>query len=399
MSEPTEPIVLDFSDTSIAFASKSDADLQRMHWLFGMMNYPALVDAGTFLVKTTLALPFTKPLTRFIVKETLFKQFCGGEDIDDCLPVIEQLAQYGIGTILDYSVEGEKTEEGFERTTAEVLRTIDFAAQHPAVPFAVFKVTGIAPFTLLEKVSSKASLSAEEEKQWVEVQQRVHRLCEAAYHKGVRIFIDAEETWIQAAIDHLAYEMMKRFNRERAVVYNTYQLYRRDGLQLLKEAFAWAQEQGVYLGAKLVRGAYMEKERERAQELGYPDPIQPNKKKCDEDYNAALLFCLERIDRVAFCAGTHNEQSCLLLAQSMQEKDIAPQDERIYFAQLYGMSDHISFNLAKAGYRVAKYLPYGPVDAVVPYLIRRAEENTSIKGQSNREYRLISEEIKRRKKR
>lgn len=399
MSEPTEPIVLNFRDTSIAFASKSDADLQRMHWLFGMMNYPALVDTGTFLVKTTLKFPLTKPLTRFLVKETLFKQFCGGEDIEDCLPVIEQLAKYGIGTILDYSVEGEKTEEGFERTTQEVLRTIDFAAEHPAVPFAVFKVTGIAPFALLEKISSKASLSAEEELQWVKVQQRVSRICEAAYQKGVRIFVDAEETWIQPAIDHLAYEMMKRFNRERAVVYNTYQIYRRDGLQLLKDAFGWAQEQGLYLGAKVVRGAYMEKERERAEEMGYLDPIQPNKQKCDEDYNAALLFCLDHLDKIAFCAGTHNEQSCLLLAQAMQEKGIEPQDERIYFAQLYGMSDHISFNLAKAGYRVAKYVPYGPVEAVVPYLIRRAEENTSIKGQSNREYRLVTEEIKRRKKR
>ncbi len=279
-----------------------------------------------------------------------------------------------------------------------IIYNILFSKDKPYIPFCVFKPTGMIRFSILEKVSANASLNINEKNEWERGKKRVLEVCQKAYEHHQPIFIDAEETWIQPAIDHLAYEMMKRFNREQAVVYNTYQLYRRDGLQLLKEAFAWAQEQGVYLGAKLVRGAYMEKERERAEEMGYPDPIQPNKQKCDEDYNAALLFCLERLDKIAFCAGTHNEQSCLLLAQAMQEKGIPPQDERIYFAQLYGMSDHISFNLAKAGYRVAKYVPYGPVDAVVPYLIRRAEENTSIKGQSNREYRLVEQEIKRRKK-
>lgn len=398
MSNSAEPVLTSFSDTAVAFASKSNAELKRMYYLFGLMNYPVLVNTGTRLITHMLRCSVTRPLMRYLLRQTLFRQFCGGETIQDCQPAIRQLARHGVGTILDYSVEGEKSEAAFEYTTREILQTIRFAASHPTeVPFAVFKLTGIAPFTLLEKVSANQPLTQHEQAQWQAVYGRVERICLAAYQQQVRVFIDAEETWIQPAIDQLAYDMMKRFNQQRAIVYNTFQLYRRDGLVLLQAAFQMAKQAGVWLGAKLVRGAYMEKERQRARMFGYADPIQVDKASCDHDYNQAIRFCLAHIDQIAFCAGTHNEESCHLLTEWMTEQQLLPGDERVWFAQLYGMGDHISFNLAQAGFRVAKYVPYGPVEAVVPYLIRRAEENTSVRGQSNREFRLIKQELERRR--
>ncbi|WP_026998647.1 proline dehydrogenase family protein [Eisenibacter elegans] len=387
---------LSFEDTSIAFSAKSDAALRKTHWLFALMNRPWLVGMGTGLLKTAFKLRLP---VRYMVKKTIFEQFCGGENIHDCLPTIQILDKYHIGTILDYSVEGEKSLKGFEASTDEIIRTIQYAAQHrDKIPFAVFKVTGIGYSGILEKVQANVAMTESEKVGWQNIQNRVDRICQQAYEHKVRIFIDAEESWFQQTIDQLAYTMMERYNREQVIVYNTYQLYLQASYAKLQKDIQQAKEQGYFLGAKLVRGAYMEKERARAKEKGYQDPVQPNKAATDEDFDRALQLCVMNKDWVDFCAGTHNEASSYALIQLMQNHNIAADDSGVFFAQLYGMSDHISYNLANAGYNVAKYVPYGPVKSVIPYLIRRAEENTSVAGQSSREYTLVSKEVQRRRK-
>jgi proline dehydrogenase len=391
---PQMPTNLSFENTEIAFRSKSKADLQRSYWLFKAIGYNWLVKMGPPLTET--AFKFHLPIVG-LIKSTVFKQFCGGETMDECDATMKHLHQYGIGSILDYSVEGKEAEEEFEHTTEETLLTILKAQNNPQIPFCVFKVTGLARFDLLAKVNAKEPLSMKEQTEFDKVKDRVERICRKAYDLKVRIFIDAEETWIQDAIDGLAREMMLKFNKERAIVYNTIQLYRHDRLAFLKNSYEDSLKHNYFLGIKLVRGAYMEKEAARASTMGYRNPIQPNKQSSDTDYNEALTFCIDKIDRMAICAGTHNEQSSMLLVALMQQKGLSPSDKRIYFSQLFGMSDHISFNLSSAGYNVAKYLPYGPVKSVMPYLFRRAAENTSVKGQSGRELTLISKEVQRRK--
>lgn len=384
---------LDFSNTEIAFKSKSNAELRTSYLLFKAIGMNWLVKLGTPLVETAFALHLPiKPL----IKHTVYKQFVGGEDINDCEKAIDNLYKFNIGTILDYSVEGKEAEEDFEYTCKETIETIHKAKNNPKIPFCVFKVTGVARFALLEKVNSNGTLTTEEATEYQKVIARIEKICKTAYENNVRIFIDAEETWIQQAIDNLATAMMEKFNKQQAIVYNTLQLYRHDRLAFLKASHEHALANNYYLGVKLVRGAYMEKERERAQTLNYTDPIQTTKENSDKDYDLALKFCIENIDRVSVCAGTHNENSSKLLAQLMLDKNIPNNDKRIFFSQLYGMSDNLSYNLANAGYNVAKYLPYGPVKAVMPYLFRRAAENTSVKGQTGRELNLILKERKRR---
>ncbi|MCU0441538.1 MAG: proline dehydrogenase family protein [Bacteroidia bacterium] len=385
---------LSFDNTEIAFQSKTNNDLKRSYWLFKAIGYNWLVKVGPPL--TELAFKLRLPITP-IIRATVFKQFCGGESMNDCDATMNALHTYGIGSILDYSVEGKEAEDEFEHTTNETIRTIEKAASQKQIPFCVFKVTGLARFDLLAKVNAKEPLSMEEQSEFDRVKDRVERICKKAFDAKVRIFIDAEETWIQDTIDGLAREMMLKFNHQQAIVYNTIQLYRHDRLAFLKHSYEDALKHGYYLGVKLVRGAYMEKEAARAAERGYPNPIQPSKEACDADYNEALRFCLSKIERVRICAGTHNENSSMLLAELMQQYQIANNDERIYFSQLFGMSDHISYNLSSAGYNVAKYLPYGPIQSVMPYLFRRAAENTSVKGQSGRELTLITKEVQRRK--
>jgi proline dehydrogenase len=331
-----------------------------------------------------------------LIKNTIFKQFVGGETIHDCSRTIEQLGKYNIGTILDYSVEGKESEADFDHCLNETLETIQKAKGDQNIPFCVFKVTGLARFDLLVKVSEHKVLDAAEDSEWNKVKQRVDTICKSAMESDQPIFIDAEESWIQPAIDRLAEDNMAAYNKSKAIVYNTFQFYRHDRLNYLKETLQKAREGHFFVGAKLVRGAYMEKERKRALEMHYPSPIQPDKIASDHDYNEALRFCVEHLDKISICAGTHNEQSSLLLVDLMKEKNIAPSDKRIYFSQLLGMSDHISFNLSLNGYNVAKYVPYGPVKEVLPYLIRRAQENTSVKGQTGRELNLIIREKKRR---
>jgi proline dehydrogenase len=383
-----------FDNTEIAFSGKTNGELKRAYWLFKLIGNPALVVAGRIF--TNVALTLRIPIG-WALRGNIFKQFCGGETIVQCGLAVESLGKFGIGTILDYSVEGKESEADFENTKAEIILTVQEAARKGSIPFSVFKITGIARFSLLEKVNAQQSLSDTEKLEWERVQARVDAICAQAAQLAVPIFIDAEDSWIQDAIDGLADAMMAKYNTSSAIVYNTIQLYRHDRLAFLKTSHQKAVQHKYFLGVKLVRGAYMEKERARAVELGYTDPIQPNKEASDRDFDLAVNYCLDNIDRIAVCAGTHNEKSSLQLATAMESRNIARNDKRVFFAQLFGMSDHISYNLANAGFNVAKYLPYGPIREVIPYLIRRAQENTSVKGQTGRELTLILREMQRRK--
>ncbi|MGN6637866.1 MAG: proline dehydrogenase family protein [Mucilaginibacter sp.] len=386
---------LSFDNTEIAFRHSSNTDLKRAYWLFRIININFLVKIGPPI--TNFAMSIGLPI-KSLIKATIFKHFCGGETIAECDNTIKNLAQGGVGTILDYSVEGEDDEQVFDNTRDEIILTINRAAEDKvAVPITVFKITGVGRFGLLEKLDAGSDLNDEEEAEWRKVQARVLAICAKAYENNVPVMIDAEETWIQKTIDMLALNMMQKFNKDKAIVYNTYQLYRHDKLASLKNDHNTAVMQDFILGAKLVRGAYMEKERKRAAEMGYECLIQPDKQSTDRDYNDALHFCIYNIAKIAFVAGTHNENSCRLLADLLNEKNISHNNPHVYFSQLLGMSDNLSFNLADAGYNVAKYVPYGPVKAVLPYLFRRAQENTAIAGQMSRELGLIVAERKRRK--
>lgn len=386
---------IDLGNTETAFAHRSNADLLKMELLFSVMNNPVLNRLA--VNSLMLAIRWHLPV-KALVKNTIFQHFCGGETIEDCLNNSLKLAKFGVGTILDYSVEGEKNEAGFEKVLQETLRTINAASGNKDIPFAVFKTSGIAPVDVLEKLQSGKQLSPEESGQLESARKRFSNICSKAAQMKVRLFVDGEESWIQDVIDQWTYEEMAIHNRETAIIFNTFQLYRQDMLGNLKQAFSDAEKGGYFMGAKLVRGAYLEKEAAYAQKAGVSDPIQPDKKSCDADYNAALEFCLRNVHRLHFCAGSHNEESNLLLAELMQETGLERNDERIWFAQLLGMSDNISYTLAGLGFNIAKYVPYGPVFSVMPYLVRRAAENTSVAGQTSRELRLISAERKRRKK-
>ncbi|WP_435354549.1 proline dehydrogenase family protein [Emticicia sp. SJ17W-69] len=396
METASQHHLLSFNDTSVAFAHQSNKKLYKTYLIFAMMNQNWLVKIGTFFIKLILKLGLP---VKFLIKNTLFAQFCGGESIETCQTAIENLAKAKIGTILDYSVEGEDNEKDFDKTTQEVSRTIEKAAQQAtAIPFSVFKVSGVGSVEILEKVQEfKESLTDEDKAAFERIRSRVDTLCQRASELNVRIFLDAEETWIQDVIDEMCYEMMKKYNvGGKTIVYNTYQLYRWESLENLIKACDNARNENYKVGAKLVRGAYIEKERRRAAELEYKSPIHITKEETDADFDKAILYAIEHLDILSICLGTHNEESCLLCIKLMQEKGIAHNDSRIWFAQLLGMSDNISYNLANEGYNVAKYVPYGPVEAVMPYLFRRAEENSSIAGQSSREYLLVKKERERR---
>ena len=388
--------MLSFENTEIAFKSKSTPDLKRAYWLFKIVSSPIIVKIGK--VATNFALSLHLPI-RKIVKATIFKQFCGGESIEDCRNKMEELATFKVGTILDYSIEGKTTDEDFEQTVEIIIQTIQEGINNKNIPFAVFKVTGIGSINLLEMASDENCILNESQILELEgIKNRIDRICAAAHSAMIPVFIDAEESWIQAIIDTWALEMMLKYNLEKAIVYNTLQMYRHDRLEFLARCSENAKKHGIKYGVKLVRGAYMEKERARAQKLGYPSPIYPDKNASDDAYNTALKFILEHEMLFALCAGTHNEESSLLLTQELERKQISRDNDKFYFAQLLGMSDHISFNLSNAGFKVAKYVPFGPVKEVMPYLLRRADENTSVAGQTGRELSLIIKELDRRKK-
>lgn len=386
--------MIQFNNTDIAFRIKSDRDLKRAYLLFRAISSRGLVRAGGLLSRLALNLRF--PIN-WIVKPTIYRHFCGGETIEDCLQVVEKLSQYAVKSVLDYSVEGGEQPDQIEAALEETLRTVINAAGNRNIPFAVFKPTAFCQSEVLRKKNSEEPLNREEKEEADRFRSRVERLCRTAYEHGVRIMIDAEDYCFQEFVDEVVMEMAEKYNRSQAIVFNTYQMYRVDRMDVFKRDLKRAEQKNFYLGIKFVRGAYMEKERKRAAEMDYPSPIHPDKESTDRDFDAALKFAVENIARVSIFNGTHNEQSSLYLTSLMEEYNISRDDERCYFSQLYGMSDHISFNLAHEGYNVAKYLPYGPVRHVLPYLIRRTEENTSIAGQTNRELSLILRERKRRK--
>jgi proline dehydrogenase len=385
---------INFDNTEIAFRNKTNGELNQAFWLFKIISNNVLTNVGPPIANFLLNIGF--PI-KGAIKATIFKQFCGGETINDCEHTIEQLNLGKVGTILDYSVEGEDEEAVFDFTCEEIIRTINRADGDLRIPITVFKVTGIGRFALLEKLDAKKALTPKETEEFERVKKRCEKICAAAFNKQVPVMIDAEETWIQNTIDELALEMMTKFNKQKLIVYNTYQMYRHDKLADLEADYLIAKETGFILGVKMVRGAYMEKERKRALELGYPSPIQRDKAATDKDYDESLRFCVKNIAQIGIVCGTHNEDSSRLLTELIDENNIPHHHKHLYFAQLLGMSDNLSFNLSDAGYNVAKYVPYGPIKAVMPYLFRRAQENTSVAGQTGRELGLISKEKARRK--
>jgi len=391
--EKSQPLV-DFSNTEITFSHLSNGELKKTAWLFGMMNKPWVVQYGTKLA--LWAIENNLPFAERIVKNTIFRQFVGGTTLLDCQRNIDHLASHNVLTVLDYGVEGKEKELDFNYTMNENLRAIDFASRSKHIPVVSTKVTGLARFGLLERIQSAVTLTREELSEYRNVLKRIDAICYQAAQKGVSIYIDAEESWIQDSIDHLVWLMMKRYNRQRVVVFNTFQLYRNDRLQFLIESYDRSRQAGFLLGAKLVRGAYMGKERRRAEANGYESPINPDKFTTDDHYNTAVRFCLDHIEHISLCNASHNGNSALLQVELMEKKGIPRDHPHTMCSQLFGMSDNLTFNLARAGFRVSKYVPYGQVREVIPYLIRRAHENTSVTGDAGRELAMIQREIRRR---
>ena len=383
-----------FNNTQTAFQLKSDTELERAYFLFKMIANQPLVKIGTAV--TNFALKANLPVEK-LIRATVFDHFCGGVNEMDCLNVVDKMFAKGVTSVLDYSVEGKEEEEEFETVLQMTLKTIEFAKERMAIPFAVFKPTGFGRIDLFEKVGEKQTLTAEEQTQWNKVVARFNFVCNEAHKKNIALLIDAEESWMQDAADDLVTQMMQKYNKEKAIVFNTLQMYRWDRLDYLKKLHEKAKQEGFLIGMKLVRGAYMEKENERAIEKGYPTPICASKEATDENYNAAVKYMVNHLYMMSIFEGTHNESSTYFLMNLMEEKGIKSTDDRIWYGQLYGMSDNISYNLAAEGYNVAKYLPFGPVKDVMPYLIRRAEENTSVAGQTSRELAMIKAERNRRK--
>jgi len=389
-----QDINLDFDNTEIGFSYKSDKELTRSYWLFRIMNNNLVVAINNSLA--LLAFKLRLPITP-LLKATVFKQFCGGESLDEADNTFKKLNTFNIGSMVGYAVEAKKTNIDFDNTKEERLKIISLATVNSSIPLIAIKFTGLVRFELLEKIQSQNSLSPEEKEEFELVKQRLNEICQVASEQNIIINIDAEESWIQDPIDELVDEMMMKFNKEQVVVQNTIQLYRTDRLDYLKRSYEKARANHYLLGIKLVRGAYMEKERARAKANGYPSPIQPDKMATDRDYDLAIDFCISNVAHISFNAATHNEKSSYRVAELIEEKGLRKDHHHILFSQLYGMSDNISYNLANFGFTICKYIPYGPVRELIPFLIRRARENTSVVGQMSRELTLLEQEIKRRK--
>ncbi|MBF6627753.1 MAG: proline dehydrogenase family protein [Proteiniphilum sp.] len=386
--------LIDFNNSEIAFHDQSNASLREAYQLFSVMNSRIMVKIGKHLINIAFAIHFP---VKSILQRTIYRHFVGGMSIEDCSKTIAKLAKSNVMSILDYALEGEESDAIFDETCNEVIRTVEFAHKNKSVPFSAFKITGIARFDLLVKVSEQKPLTEEEKAEFRRVEERVDSIFRRGHDLNVPVLIDAEETWIQPVLDELVMMMMARYNRERAIVQNTYQMYRHDSIERIRQHHRKASAGRFKFGLKIVRGAYMEKERERAAVKGYPSPIQPDKEATDHDFDEIIRYFMEHHETIDFMVATHNEKSTLLLANLIDEKGLARDHPGIYFSQLYGMSDHITFNLAEQGYNVAKYLPYGEVKTMIPYLFRRAEENSSVKGQTSRELKLIQMEIRRRR--
>jgi len=383
-----------FENTSTAFSLKSDSELERAYFLFKMISMQPLVRIGT--AATNFALKANLPVEG-LIRSTVFDHFCGGVNEDDCLHVIDKLFAKHVSSVLDYSVEGKETKDQFDNALKKILKIIHFSDEKEAMPIVVFKPTAFGRLYLYQKKTEGIELTKEEQEEWNRIEKRYDAVCKLAKEKDVEVLIDAEESWMQDAVDDLVEEMMRKYNTDKTIVYSTLQLYRWDRLDYLKKLKDRAEKGGFTIGMKIVRGAYMEKERERAEEKGYCSPICENKKATDDNFNETLSYILHNLNEISVFIGTHNEESSYLAMELMEKYSISKEDNKVWFGQLYGMSDHISFNLAAAGYNVAKYIPFGPVKDVMPYLIRRAEENTSVAGQTNRELSLLKTERKRRK--
>ncbi len=402
--------IISFENTQTAFAYKSNQQLKKAHFLFSSMGKPWLVNLG--LKITPYAIKWHLPFTKTVIRKTIFQQFVGGETLEETAKVADKLEEYNVQVILDYGVEGKEGEENFDHARDEFKKVIAYAATQANIPFMSIKVTGFARFALLEKLDTAMNAAAgtlmkrylnaielltqTEKEEWHSVRLRMLHVCEEAATKNIGVLIDAEETWIQDPVDALTILMMDTFNKTKAVVFNTLQLYRHDRLQFLKDSYTAAAERNFILGAKLVRGAYMDKERNRAVEKDYPSPIQPDKEACDNDYNNSIKFCIDHLDRISLIVASHNEYSNLYTTQLLDENGLQHNHPHVHFSQLYGMSDNITFNLAQSRFSVSKYLPFGPIKDVIPYLMRRAQENSSVAGQTGRELALIKKEIKRR---
>ena len=404
--------MISFENTEYAFAYKTTGELKKAHFLFSVMGKPLLVNLGLKITPAAIKIHF--PFTKYAIRKTIFSQFVGGETLEETAAVADKLGKYKVQVILDYGVEGGKEgEKGYDHATEEFIKVIDYASTQQNIPFMSIKVTGIVRFGLLEKMDASMhqsdgtlmkrytrmveGLPAAEKEEWQRVVSRLSNICETANRKKIGVLIDAEETWIQDPVDALTILMMDTFNRDKAVVFNTLQLYRHDRVAFLKDSYQAAIERNFVLGTKLVRGAYMDKERKRAADMGYPSPIQPDKEACDKDYNAAIEFCIEHLDHISLIVASHNEYSNLYTTELLDKKGLSHDHPHVHFSQLYGMSDNITFNLAKIGCSVSKYLPFGPIEDVIPYLMRRAQENSSVSGQTGRELGLIKKELQRRK--
>jgi proline dehydrogenase len=383
-----------FDNTQVAFSLKTDSELERAYFLFKMISHQPLVRIGT--AATNFALKAKLPVEG-LIRATVFDHFCGGVNEEDCIPVIDKMFTKGVCSVLDYSVEGKEEEVQFDSAKEKILKIIRFADEKEAMPIVVFKPTGFGRFALFQKIGEKEVLSTDEKEEWNRIVARFNEVCKLAKEKDIEILIDGEESWMQDAADDLVEDMMRLYNTEKPIVYNTLQTYRWDRVDYLKELHKRANTGGFKLGFKIVRGAYMEKERKRAEEKGYKSPICESKQATDDTFNKAMVYILNNINDISIFIGSHNEESNYLAMELMEKRQIAKNDNRVWFGQLYGMSDHISYNLSNLGYNVAKYVPFGPVKDVMPYLIRRAEENTSVEGQTSRELVLLKKEKSRRK--
>lgn len=385
----------DFNDTQTAYNGLSNEELNRAYFFFRSMKNPLVSGLGQRIMKISMSLGLP---VKGLLRKTLYKHFCGGETFDECLPLVEKLAGRHVSSVLDYGVEGQENEKQMDDAVKEIINSITSAAKVDSIPFAVFKPTSIGFFSIYKKVSDESELSTDEKNLWNNIKKRFEKIFRAGIDHNVPVMVDAEESWIQQAIDDVVFENMLRFNRKRSIVWNTFQMYRTDRLDYIEDLYNMTKEENIYLGIKLVRGAYLEKERDKARKDNRVSPVHTEKNDTDRDFNHAVLLCLENIGRTEFCAATHNEESCRFLAEQTGKYNLEPDDQRVWFAQLYGMSDYLSFNLAASGYNISKYIPYGPIEAVIPYLLRRAEENSSVSSQADKEMKLIMKELKRRKK-
>ena len=385
-----------FNNTQLAFADKTDAQLKKAFWMFKLIEQPALTKIGTNFLN--FAVHNNLPFAGSVVKNTMFEQFCGGETREESMKVVIKMFKRGVGSIFDYSIEGKEDEATFDAVCQEIKDIIKFSVGNPAIPFIVFKPTAFGRIDLYERVGKNLELTTSQKEEWERVVRRFDEVCQLCFDNNKKVMVDAEESWMQDAADDLVEKMMEKYNQEQPIVWNTIQMYRTTRIEYMQENLNRAKEKGYFIGYKIVRGAYMEKERSRAELMNYPDPIQPNKAASDQNYNDGIDFVLANLDKVSAFFGTHNETSTELVMDKMQAKNLENSDKRIYFGQLYGMSDNITYYLADKKYNVAKYLPYGPVKDVVPYLTRRAQENTSVAGQTGRELSLIEKEMERRKR-